>query len=134
MPSAHSGTFRIDRGRSNWSNGKFPPNMSLTIHLTVEGDTFEYHVVNDTRPESLYLVDFVAKRDGQPYPSTGRGTDHVSMKQLRDDEYQLIKTLKGDITCVEYWRFVEDNDVVIKHGSIQREDGIMAYVEYFRRQ
>lgn len=134
MPDARTGTFKIERERSNWSNGKFPPNMSITIHLTVDSDGFEYHAVNDTRPDSLYLVDFTAKLDGQPHPSTGHGVDHVSLTQLGDDEYQLIKTLEGAITAVEYWRFVEDDDVLIKHGTIQREDGLMAYVEYFRRQ
>lgn len=135
MPSPHSGTFDIDRQHSDWSNGQFPPNMALTVNLSIDGDDFEYHAVNTTRSkENPYTVDFTAKLDGQPYPSTGHGVDHVALRRRGDDEYQLIKTLNGDITAVEYWRFEDGDDLLVKHGTIQREDGLMAYVESFRRR
>lgn len=131
--SPHTGRFRLVKEKSDWSNGKLPVNMSLTIDVTVDGDDFEYHAVNDTNPDNLYLVDFKARLDGKPYPSTGRGIDSVSLKRLFDDEYQLLKTKEGAIIATEYWRYLEDNSAVVKHGMTLREDGVLSYVEYFQR-
>ena len=130
-----SGVFRLVVEKSSWSNGKLPLNMSLEIKVDITGDEFEYHALNTTEStENPYRVDFRALVDGRPYPSTGRGIDSVALTRLLPDEYQLNKTLEGTITACEYWRFIEDNDALIKHGTMVQDGAIMAYVEYFARQ
>lgn len=130
-----SGAFRLVVEKSSWSNGKLPPDMRLEITLDINGDDFEYHAVNTTwSVENPYRVDFKAVVDGTPYPSTGSGIDSVALTRLLPDEYQLNKTLEGAITACEYWRFVEDGNGLIKHGSMLQDGAIMAYVEYFARR
>ena len=45
------GSWKINDAKSSWSDGKFPPNMSLAIDLKIDGNTMKYHSINDTRKD-----------------------------------------------------------------------------------
>ena len=59
------GTWKINDAKSSWSDGKVPPNMSLTIKLQIDGNVMKYYSNNDTQKDKPGVIShFEAAMDG----------------------------------------------------------------------
>jgi hypothetical protein len=134
--SPHDGAWKLVESKSNWSNGKFPKGMSLTINLKFEDNKIEYHSVNDTRPTKLYKVDYVTTLDGKPSPLNEQERfNKIAVSKTGEDTYQILKMKDEDVVVGEFWTFYPDGKTLIRRGVGKSPEGISkAYTEYFERQ
>src|SRR5580704_5809795 len=93
------GTWKINDAKSSWSDGKFPPNMSLTIDVKIEGDVMKYHSVNDTAKDKPGAVaDFEATMDGKPHPFNDSARfNQVQIRHIGPGQLELLEMKNGDV-------------------------------------
>lgn len=132
----HDGVWKLVESKSNWSDGKFPKGMSLTINLTFDDNRIEYHSVNDTRPDQLYRVDYVTTLDGKPSPLENQTRfNKIAVSKTGSDTYQVLKMKDDDVVVGEFWTFYPDGKTLIRRGVGKAPDCVSkAYTEYFERR
>ncbi|CAN1527840.1 hypothetical protein MCERH10_01285 [Caulobacteraceae bacterium] len=134
--SRHSGTWRIDASRSSFSDGTFPPNMSLTIDMTISNGRIVYGSVNDTnktRPPSL--TNFDTTLDGVPSAFLGQDRfNKISVLQLNPNEFRIMKMKDDDVIVGEFWTFLRDRRTLVRRGVGKNATGkSRVFEEYFVR-
>ena len=133
----YSGTWKIDTPKSNWSDGKFPKNMSLTITMSFQGDVVTYHSVNDTskeRPPSL--VDYTARMDWKPAPLQGAARyDKVSVRMLSATQMEVIELKDNNVIVHAIYDLMPGGKRFARRGMAISVDGSShEYEEFFDKQ
>ena len=130
------GTWKIDAPKSEFSNGKFPKNMSITIQLTIKGNQMTYHSVNDTNKDKPTGSDFTAALDGTPAPL--RGSDRfntVSVRRLGKNQLEILESKEGDVIVGAYWELLPGGKRLVRRGIARGGDGrSYQYEEFFDKQ
>lgn len=131
----HSGTWRIDPARSSFSNMPFPANMDLTLTMKLADGVIVYNSVNLTNPERPYISNFQTGLDGKPSPFLEQARfDAVSVLQLNESEFRVLKTKLDDVIVGEFWTFLPDGKTLIRRGVGKNAEGkSRAFEEYFVR-
>lgn len=132
----HDGAWKLVESKSNWSDGKFPKGMSLTINVKFSDNRIEYHSINDTRPQKLYKVDYVTTLDGKPSPLNEQARfNQIAVSKTGADNYQILKMKDDDVIVGEFWTFYPDGKTLIRRGVGKSPEGkSKAYTEYFERK
>ena len=131
-----NGTWKIDAPKSNFSNGKFPKNMSITIQLTVNGDQLIYHSVNDTNKDKPTGADYTATMDGKPCPLKGSDRfNTVSVRRLSRNQLEILESKDGDVIVGAYWDLLPGGKRFVRRGIAKGADGkSYEYEEFFDKQ
>ena len=135
--SPFTGTWKIDDSKSTWSDGKFPPNMSLTIDVTVANDEMKYHSVNDTdKGKASMKMNYVARMDGKIYPLEGSARfNQVSVRHLGQNKLEILECKDGDVVVGAYWEVSADGKRLMRWGVGKSPEGkSKAYTEFFDKQ
>ena len=131
------GSWKINDAKSSWSDGKFPPNMSLSIDLKIEGNVMKYHSVNDTAKDKPGAVShFEAEMDGKPhlFPDSAR-FNQVQIRHIGPGQLELLEMKDGDVIVGAWWWLSADGKHLIRRGIGKAADGISKeYEEYFDKQ
>lgn len=131
------GTWKINDAKSSWSNGEFPPNMSLSIELKIDGDVMNYRSVNDTRKDRPGVVShFEAAMDGKPhlYPDNQR-FNQVQIRRIGPGQLELLEMKDGDVIVGAWWWLSEDGKHLVRRGIGKGADNkSKEYEEYFDKQ
>jgi len=131
------GTWKINDAKSSWSNGEFPPNMSLSIQLEIDGNVMKYRSVNDTRKDRPGVVShFEAAMDGKPhlYPDNPR-FNQVQIRRIGPGQLELLEMKDGDVIVGAWWWLSEDGNHLVRRGIGKGADGkSKEYEEYFDKQ
>jgi hypothetical protein len=131
------GTWKINDAKSSWSDGKFPPNMSLTIDLKIEGNVMNYHSLNDTRKGAPGMAsNFEAAMDGKPYPfNESARFNQVQIRRIGPGQLELLEMKDGDVIVGAWWWLSEDGKHLVRRGIGKGADGkSKEYEEYFDKQ
>ena len=131
------GTWKINDAKSSWSNGQFPPNMSLTIDLKIDGNVMKYHSVNDTAKDKPGMVsNFEAPMDGKPHPfNESSRFNQVQIRRTGPGELELLEMKDGDVIVGAWWWLSADGKHLIRRGIGKAADGkSKEYEEYFDKQ
>jgi hypothetical protein len=133
---AFDGTWKIDAPKSNFSNGKFPKNMSITIKVAIHGDHFIYHSVNDTNKDKATGVDYTATLDGKPSPATGSDRyNMVSVRPLSKNQLEILESKDGDVIVGAIWELLPGGKRFVRRGIAKGADGkSWEYEEFFDKQ
>ena len=133
---SHDGVWKIDRVRSEWSDGKFPKNMSLSLTLKFTDSSLIYHSLNDTVPDKAATSDFTAQFDGKVYPLAGQARyNQVSVRKMSPDQYEILEYKDGDVIVGAFWQFSADGKHLMRWGVGKSPEGkSKAYTEYFDKQ
>jgi len=131
-----SGTWKIDAPKSNFSNGKFPKNMSITITLKIQGDQLVYHSVNDTNKDKPSGIDYTVTMDGKPAPAAGSATfNTVSVRRLAKNQLEILESKDGDVMVGAYWELFPGGNRLVRRGIAKGADGkSFEYEEFFDKQ
>jgi len=131
-----TGTWKIDAPKSNFTNGKFPKNMSITIQLTVKGDQLVYHSVNDTNKDKPTGADYTATMNGKPAPLKGSDRfDTVSVRRLSKNQLEILESKDGDVIVGAWWELLPGGKRFVRRGIAKGADGkSYEYEEFFDRQ
>ena len=131
-----NGTWKIDAPKSNFSNGKFPKNMSITITLKVDGDQLIYHSVNDTNKDKPSGVNYTVSMDGKPAPAAGSATfNAVSVRRLAKNQLEILESKDGDVMVGAYWELLPGGKRFVRRGIAKGADGkSFEYEEFFDKQ
>lgn len=131
-----NGTWKIDAPKSNFSNGKFPKNMSITIQLKVNGNRLLYHSVNDTNTDKPTGVDYTVTMDGKPAPATGSATfNTVTVRRLGRNQLEILESRDGDVMVGAYWELLPGGKRFVRRGIAKGADGkSWEYEEFFDKQ
>lgn len=135
-PARESGTWRIDASRSSFSDGTFPPNMSLTIDMTLRDTRIVYSSVNDTNKDRPpMLTNWEASLDGMVGPlNESARFNQISVLRLNPMEYRVLKMKDGDVIVGEFWTFMADERTLLRRGVCKNMQGrSRAFEEYFLR-
>jgi hypothetical protein len=131
------GTWKINDSKSSWSDGKFPPNMSLTIDLKIDGNVMKYHSLNDTRKDKPGAVaNFEAAMDGKPhlFPDSDR-FNQVQIRRIGPGQLELLEMKDGDVIVGAWWWLSEDGKHLTRRGIGKDANGkSKEYEEYFDKQ
>jgi hypothetical protein len=131
------GTWKINDAKSNWSDGKFPPNMSLMIKLQIDGDVMKYYSLNDTQKDKPGAVShFDAAMDGKPhlFPDSTR-FNQVQIRRTGPGQLELLEMKDGDVIVGAWWWVSADGKVLIRRGIGKDAEGkSKEYEEYFDKQ
>ncbi len=131
------GTWKINDTKSSWSNGEFPPNMSLSIELKIDGDVMNYRSVNDTRKGVPGVVShFEAAMDGKPhlYPDSPR-FNQVQIRRIGPGQLEVLEMKDGDVVVGAWWWLSADGQHFVRRGIGRGADGkSKEYEEYFDKQ
>ena len=131
------GTWKINDKKSSWSDGKFPPAMSLMIQVKIDGNTMKYHSVNDTaknRPPAV--ADFEAAMDGKPHPFPESARFNlVQIRRLDTGGLEILEMKDADVIVGAWWWVSPDGKQLIRRGIGKAADGTShEYEEYFDKQ
>ena len=135
--SPFDGTWKIDDSKSSWSDGKFPPNMSLTINVAIANEEMTYHSANDTaKDKPPAKLDYVAKINGKMFPM--QGTDRfnqVSVRRLGKTKLEILECKDGDVIVGAYWEVSADGKHLMRWGIGKSPEGkSKAYEEFFDKK
>jgi hypothetical protein len=128
------GSWKINDAKSSWSDGKFPPNMSLTIDLQIDGNLMKYHSVNDTRKGAPGMVShFDAEMDGQPHPFPDSARfNQVQIRRIGPGQLEVLEMKDGDVVVGAWWWLSADGQHFVRRGIGKGPDGkSKEYEEYF---
>jgi hypothetical protein len=131
------GKWKINDAKSNWSNGKFPPNMSLTIDLKVEGNVLKYYSVNDTMKDKPGMVShFDVPMDGKPHPFPDSGRfNMVQVRSIGPNQYEVLEMKDQDVIVGAWWWVSADGKHLVRRGIGRAADGVSKeYEEFFDKQ
>lgn len=136
--SPYDGTWRLDAKRSYWTDGKMPPNMSLTVSVHIDGDSLDYDSLNDTHPNAPMRLRYRVSLDGKPQPLPGKGASDrynaVAVSRLDGQDLQLLKLKDDDVIVGEFWSVSADGRHLQRRGVGKSAQGkSKAFVEYFER-
>ena len=130
------GTWKINDAKSSWSDGKFPPNMSLTIDVQIDGDVMKYHSVNDTtkdRPGCRATLRLIWT--GNLILSRQRRFNQVQIRRIGPGQLELLEMKDGDVIVGAWWWVSEDGKHLVRRGIGKAADGkSKEYEEYFDKQ
>lgn len=131
-----NGTWKIDASKSEFSNGKFPKTMSITITLTVKGDQMIYHSVNDTNKDKPTGSDYTATMDGKPVPLKGSDRfNTVSVRRIGRNQLEILESKDGDVIVGAYWELLPGGKRFVRRGIARGADGkSYEYEEFFDKQ
>ena len=131
-----SGTWKINDAKSSWSDGKFPPAMSLMIEVKIDGNTFKYHSVNDTMKGKPAVAAFEAAMDGKPYPfNESARFNQVQVRRTGPGQFEILEMKDGDVIVGAWWWVSADGKQLIRRGIGKAADGhSKEYEEYFDKQ
>ena len=131
-----SGTWKIDAPKSNFSNGKFPKNMSITIQVSIQGDRLVYHSVNDTNKDKPSGIDYTATLDGKPSPATGNDRyNTVSVRRIGKNQLEILESKDGDVIVGAIWELLPGGKRFVRRGIAKGADGkSWEYEEFFDKQ
>ena len=131
-----NGTWKIDAGKSSFSNGKFPKNMSITIKLTIQGAQMIYHSVNDTNKDKPTGIDYTATMDGKAYSATGSDRyNTVSVRRLSKNQLEILESKDGDVIVGAIWDLLPGGKRFVRRGIAKGTDGrSYEYEEFFDKQ
>jgi hypothetical protein len=128
------GSWKINDAKSSWSNGEFPPNMSLTIDVQIDGNVMKYHSVNDTMKGRPGMPShFEADMDGKPhlFPDSNR-FNQVQIRRIGPGQLELLEMKDGDVIVGAWWWVSEDGKHLVRRGIGKAADGkSKEYEEYF---
>lgn len=131
------GTWKINDAKSSWSNGQFPPNMSLTIKLHIDGDVMNYYSDNDTRKDRPGMIShFEAAMDGKPhlFPDSKR-FNQVQIRRIGPGQLELLEMKDGDVVVGAWWWLSADGKHLVRRGVGKDAQGkSKEYEEYFDKQ
>jgi hypothetical protein len=132
----HDGIWKIDRIHSEWSDGNFPKNMSLSLSLQFTTDSLVYHSLNDTNGGKGVTSDFTARFDGKTYQLAGQTRyNQVSVRKMGPDQYEILEYKDGDVIVGAFWQFSADGKHLMRWGIGKSPEGkSKAYTEYFDKQ
>lgn len=132
----HDGAWTLVESKSNWSDGKFPKGMRLTINVQFSDNRIEYHSINTTRPDTPYKVDYVTTLDGKPSPLDEQARfNQIAVSKTGADTYQILKMKDDDVIVGEFWTFSADGKTLIRNGVGKSPEGkSKAYHEFFERK
>jgi hypothetical protein len=133
----YDGGWKIDDSKSSWSDGKFPPNMSLTIDLKIDGNTMKYHSVNDTRKDRPGTVShFEVEMDGKPHPfPDNERFNQVQIRRIGPGQFEVLEMKDGDVIVGAWWWLSADGQHFVRRGIGKGPDGkSKEYEEYFDKQ
>jgi len=131
------GTWKINDKKSSWSDGKFPPTMSLMIQVKIEGNSMKYHSVNDTaKGKPAAIADFEALMDGKPHPfRDSTRFNLVQIRRLDTGGLELLEMKDADVIVGAWWWVSADGKQLIRRGIGKAADGTShEYEEYFDKQ
>jgi len=131
------GSWKINDAKSSWSDGKFPPNMSLSIDVQIDGDVMKYHSVNDTSKDRPGMVShFEAEMDGKPHPFPDSNRfNQVQIRRIGSGQLELLEMKDGDVIVGAWWWVSEDGKHLVRRGIGKGADGkSKEYEEYFDKQ
>jgi hypothetical protein len=131
-----NGTWKIDAPKSNFTNGKFPKNMSITIQVEIQGDRMVYHSVNDTNKEKPSGIDYTVTMDGKPYPAKGSDRyNSASVRRLSKNQLEILESKDGDVIVGAYWELLPGGKRFVRRGIAKGADGkSYEYEEFFDKQ
>ncbi|WP_342627077.1 hypothetical protein AAC691_12145 [Nguyenibacter vanlangensis] len=132
-----SGCWIIDAAHSSWSDGRFPPDMSLRLYLEFTQDRLRYHSENDTdRTQAVRTLDYDTVLDGSTSGLAGSPRfDTVRARQISALEFEILELLDGDVIVAAYWRFSEDGRTLWRWGVGKSPLGrSRTYAELFVRK
>jgi hypothetical protein len=132
----HDGKWSMVESKSNWSDGRMPKGMRLTIDLKFGENRLEYHSLNDTRPERPYRVDYITTLDGTPSSLAQQSRyNKISVSKTGPHTYQILKILDDDVIVGEFWSFDPNGHSLIRRGVGKSPEGkSKAFTEYFERK
>ena len=143
----HSGNWVLDPSRSSWSDGSFPPAMSIKINMRFDEDGVVYSSVNDTCQTSPadvmpgwcaysaepYRVNFTGRFDQTVLPVENQSRyNQVTVRRFNANEFQILKMKDGDLILAEFWTFRDNGQELVRRGVSLKAN--RTYDEYFRRQ
>ena len=131
------GKWKINDTKSSWSNGQFPPNMSLAIDLKIEGNVMKYHSVNDTMKDKPGMVsNFEAAMDGKPHPfNESTRFNQIQIRPIGPGQYEILEMKDGDVIVGAWWWVSTDGKTLVRRGIGKAADGkSKEYEEYFDKQ
>ena len=131
------GKWKINDAKSSWSDGKFPPHMSLSIDVTLEGNTLKYHSLNDTQKDKPGMVaNFEADMDGKPHPfNESARFNQVQVRRTGPGQLEILEMKDGDVIVGAWWWVSADGKQLIRRGIGKAADGhSKEYEEYFDKQ
>ena len=131
------GTWKINDAKSSWSNGKFPPTMSLMLQVHIEGNTIKYHSVNDTaKDKPAAIANFEAAMDGRPHPfNESARFDQVEVRRTGPLGLEILEMKGEDVIVGAWWWVSADGKQLIRRGIGKNADGSShEYEEYFDKQ
>lgn len=132
-----SGCWIIDNAHSSWSDGQFPADMSLQLHLAFTENRLRYHSENDTdRTQPVRTLDYDTILDGSPSCLVGSARfDTVRARQISAHEFEILELLDDDVIVAAYWRFGEDGHTLWRWGVGKSPTGrSRTYEELFIRK
>lgn len=137
MSEIFNGIWAIETSSSSWSDGNFPPNMSLKLWLTFRDDRLVYHSENDTdKSQPVKTLDYDAPLTGEVSPLKGSPRfDSVRVRRLSDREFEILEMLGEDVVVAAYWRFSNDKKTLWRWGVGKSPEGrSRSYEELFIRK
>lgn len=140
-----SATYIEGGEKTYWSNGKLPENLQITVRIEIGDGKLLYEGVNTTLVKGEpapadnkgHVTAFSGPIDGKVHESKGPYWDHLSIREIDDDEYLVEKYRDGALVVGEFLKFSPDAKQMIRHGVVARAaaDGTSkAYVEYFHKK
>ena len=131
-----NGSWKIDAPKSSFSNGKFPKNMSITIKVSIQGNQFIYHSVNDTDKDKPTGLDYTATLDGKPCPVTGSDRfNTVAVRRLGRNQLEILEMKDGDVLVGAFWELSPGGKRFVRRGIAKGADGqSFEYEEFFDKQ
>ena len=140
-----SATYVESGDKTYWSNGKLPENLKITVRIEIGKGQLLYEGLNTTQVKGEpapadnkgHVTAFSGPIDGKIHESKGAYWDHLSIREIDDNEYLVEKYRDGVLVVGEFLKFSPDASLMIRHGVVARAaaDGTTkAYVEYFHKQ
>lgn len=137
MSEAFNGVWVIENASSSWSDGNFPPDMSLKLWLTFQDGRLVYHSENDTdKSQPVRTLDYDTPLTGEVSPLQGSTRfDSVRVRQISEREFEILEMLGEDVIVAAYWRFSDDAKNLWRWGVGKSPEGrSRSYEELFIRQ
>jgi hypothetical protein len=130
------GTWKINDAKSSWSNGQFPPHMSLTIHVKVDGNTLIYDSLNDTNKDKPAKAHFEATMDGKPSPfNESARFNQVQVRRIGPNQLEILEMKDDDVIVGAWWWVSADGKQLIRRGIGKDAQGrSKEYEEFFDKE
>ncbi len=103
----HSGTWKMNPGKSKYSPGPAPKSTTVKVEADEKGFKIDAEIVNaDGSPAH---VQYDAKFDGKDYPVTGIGyADAVSVKRIDANTIEATMKKGGQVTMIVTTKLAKD--------------------------